>query len=75
MTTRTPELPPAGSITAHDLRALPEGTLVVTYGVGWAKIGPDEWRCPFRLRDDRRDSEWLSKVATLVVFDPAEWGL
>lgn len=68
-------LPPAGSVTADELRALPEGTLIVTYGVGWGKTGADEWRTPFRLYDNIRDSEWLSKVATMIVFNPKEWGL
>lgn len=83
-------LPPEGSVNADQLRALPEGSLVVTYGVGWAKTGPDEWRSPFRLHvpdmsvaaknqrfvwHDVKDSEWLAEVATLVVFNPAEWGL
>lgn len=84
------ELPPAGSVSASELRSLPEGSLVVTYGVGWAKTGPDEWRCPFRAHvpdhslaaknqrfdwHDIRDSEWLAEVATIVAFNPAEWDL
>ncbi len=91
MSTTAPKyvLPPPGSLTAEELRALPEGSLVVTYGVGHAKTGPDEWRCPFTMHvrtdprlgeiaerypwADIRDSEWLAKVATMVVFDPSKW--
>lgn len=73
----------------EQLQALPEGSLIVTYGVGWAKTGPDEWRCPFKMHlpgkdigqsrvfewHDIRDSEWLAQVATMVVFNPSEYGL
>ena len=68
-------LPEAGTITAQTLRALPEGSLVVTHGVGWAKIGPDRWSCAFSLGDKHRDSAWLSQVAKLIVFNPDEWAL
>lgn len=68
-------LPAEGSIGVDMLRALPEGAIVLTYGVGWGKTGPDEWRCPFRLQCDCRDSAWLAKVATMVLFDPSEWAL
>lgn len=81
-------LPPAGSVTAAELLALPEGSAVVTYGVTWCKIGPDLWKCPFSLHVPRRDigqkrvlpwqdecdSEWLAHVATMVVFNPSEYG-
>lgn len=69
------ELPEAGSVSADELRALPEGSIIVTYGNGWGKTGPDEWRTVFRLHDNIKDSLWMSKVATMVVFNPAEWGL
>lgn len=73
-------------LSATVLRELPEGAVIITAGVAWAKIGPDEWRCPFRehvadmsisarwrgrfVWHDQKDSEWLSEVATRVVYDP-----
>jgi hypothetical protein len=68
------------------LRDLPEGAVIITAGVAWAKIGPAEWRSPFREHvpdmsisprwrgrfrwHDEKDSEWLAEVATRVVYDP-----
>jgi hypothetical protein len=68
------------------LRGLPEGSVVITHRVAWAKIGPDEWRCPLREHvpdrsisqrwrgrfrwHDEKDSEWLAEVATEVVYNP-----
>lgn len=84
------KLPPAGSVTVEELLALPEGAVIVTYGVAWAKTGPDEWRCPYRKHvpdksisprwvgfewHDIRNSAWLAEVATLVVFNPDDWDL
>lgn len=75
-----------GLLSADLLRALPEGSVVITHMVTWAKIGPDEWRCPFRehvpdrsisarWRDvfrwhDEKNSEWLAEVATAVIYNP-----
>lgn len=87
----TQVLPEPGSLSAAELRALPEGSVAVTYGVAWAKIGPDLWRCPFREHvsdmsisprwagrfrwHDEKSSEWLAEVATMVVFNPKDYGL
>jgi len=80
-------LPKPGQISAEELRGLPEGAVVVTYGVAWAKIGPDLWKTPFTMHvpvrdigqpnlrrwEDEANSEWLAPVVTLIVFNPAEW--
>jgi hypothetical protein len=77
------------TISAETLRDLAEGSVVITAGIAWAKIGPDEWRSPFREHvpdrsisprwagrfqwHDERDSEWLAEVATEVIFDYATY--
>lgn len=74
----------ATHLTEADLLALPEGSVVITAGIAWAKIGPDEWRCPFREHvpdmsisarwrgrfrwHDQKTSDWLAEVATEVVY-------
>ena len=85
------QLPDAGSLTAEQLLEVPEGAVIVTHGVAWAKIGPDLWRCPFRehvpdlslsprwrgvfIWHDEKSSEWLAEVATMVVFNPKDFAL
>lgn len=80
---------PEEKVDAETLRALPEGSAIVTWGITWCKTGPDEWRTPFRKHvpdmsigpkskgkyewHDIRDSEWLAEVALLVTFNPSEW--
>lgn len=78
----------ATRLTEARLLDLAEGSVVITHGNAWAKIGPDLWRCPFRehvpdysiaaknqrfIWHDEKDSEWLAELATSVVFDYAEW--
>lgn len=73
-------------LSVATLLDLPEGAVIITAGVAWAKIGPDEWRCPFREHvpdfsisprwrgqfrwHDEKNAEWLTEVATRVVYDP-----
>jgi len=59
------------------LRALSEGSAVITYGSVWVKVDADRdvWGKQLRpgFMPKYRDSGWLAKVATRVIFDVGEW--